>query len=825
MATKSMSRPPVNTAVVSKGKLKLPGAKPAPVVSRSASPSSTTVRVPRANPKPEPEVVIASGKKVTEGLGQPLAALPNKSCMQCKRFSQCHDENKSFSYLCTRFSQRILEARDIDADVSDIPDRQAYRQGKTLANPSKLLKGSENWTEAQGRAKERSLEKMMSRILESAGVVAQDARIDDRDLPTAPNFFTWITDPAYAGNLVKPWAKQIEHPTKLFNEYCPNPKCTDLKWWHNVPVDAKPHHFLEHVTFLEHGVCPRCAATKSEMVADGILKPYNELVGLAGQRASKTFSVMMQITYDLHRVLKSQNPQSMLGVAGSQILTGTFTALTFAQAKSNMWDPLFNMLSEATWFQNYHEMLDQIGKRIGVELFALKDTFLRYRHRNLLYAPSSPNMRTARGFTRMTGAVDEIGLMHNELAKNGKTRERMNASEIYNSIGNSLVTVREAALEALLMGHDNITMGYFYNISSPFSRKDMIMTLYERSRGSDTIYGYRAATWEMNPKIKRDGRLMTEKFRQDAIAAMRDFGAVPPISGAPFIRLSSLANTFHKKIGNDATLSTVIIKNQSGGNQTSGKLKFHRDYGGGPTVVAIDAGANFNSFAVAVIEKVGEKGNKGRVRFAGEILLSPEAPAHFPAIMRNVVQPLIQHYGASVLVADRWNSIHLLQQMEEEEGIAPLQHSLKYPEFERFRQGIYDEWLRLPALELKPKEALRLANQPGYPSAFNGKPISHLIYQMVAVQDVPNVTVMKPDAGTDDIFRAVVLGWHIATDPTMADYFVQAQGPRPSRTIGVVTRGRDGASGSVSNTMGVKRSFGMGGSNGNSMGAVRRASA
>jgi hypothetical protein len=688
------------------------------------------------------------------------------------------------------------------------------------------------WTPGQARSKERALERMIEQVLQSSGVVAQDSRIDDRDIPTAPNYFTWVTDTAFARTpSFTPWAKQIEHPTRLFNEWCPNPKCTDRKWWANVPVDASIEDFQDRVTFLEFGVCPRCHTTKSELVAEETFNPYNELAGLAGQRASKTFQVMLQVTYDLHRLLKSQNPQAMFNIAGSQQLQATFVALTFAQAKENLWDPLTNMLNDFPWFQQYHAMLDQTGRRIGVELYNLKDTYLRYRHRNLLYTPSGPNKKTSRGRTRVSAAVDEIGHMNMGLTKGGKAYDRMDAEEVYISLERSLTTVRDAAYKALIAGNNNIPMGYFYNISSPASQKDMIMKLHEQSRGSKTMYGYRAATWEINPTISRDSPIIVEAYRKNPVTAARDYAAIPPVSGSPFLMLSALKNTFHGKTGNDATLETRVFKNKSGGLQTTGKVKFHREYNGGPCGVFIDAGSVNNSFAVAVVEKCGEKGNKARVRFAAELILSKDAPAHFPSIIRNVVQPLIQHYSASVLCADRWQSIQLLQQMEEEEGITPLTHSLKYPEFEQFRQSaIYDNFMRLPALEVKPKEAMRLARQPGYPIPFAGKPIAHLLYQLVGVQDLPGVTVSKPEGATDDLFRAIVLGWHITTDPELAEHFATySQGTRRA-ILGVVARGREGSTGVVSNAMGAKRSYGTGGSSsssqgGGSLGMVRRAAA
>lgn len=776
--------------------------------------------------KPEPEVARAKkakGDKTNskkKPLGEALASTKTKSCLTCKHFTECKDERKRHSFLCTRFTPRVLSASAMDV----LTDHAVAKHKKLILPAGVAAPLNDGPLDPKvARTKERKLESMIKRVMESSGVIPQDARVDDRDLPTCPNFFTWVTDPDYAGNLVKPWAKQIEHPTKLFAEWCP--KCSDKKWFSNVPVDATPDMFAERVQFLHHGICPRCKTPKSELVEDGYLYPYNELAGLAGQRASKTFSFLLMVTYDLQRTLKAQNPQAMLGLPSSQQLVGTFAALTFAQAKENIWDPLHNMLYDATWFQRYHLMLDDIGARIGTELYAVKDTFARYRHRNLLYAPSGPSKRTMRGRTRITAGIDEIGWFQTGNTKSGKTSyERLDAEGVHDALGRSLLTVRSAAYKALMAGNENVPMGYMYCVSSPSSRQDMIMTLYNRSKNSKTVYGYRGATWEINPTMGRNDPVIVEAFRVNYTNANRDYGAVPPISGSPFLKLPALAEAFHRKSSAIELLPKTVIT-KSGIKQTSGKVHFLREYNGGPTVLSIDAGAVNNSFAICVTEKL--ENGRARLHAIGEILVSEDAPAHFPSIVNKVIQPLIQHFNSAVIVADRWQSMDLLSRMEQEENVTPVTLSLKYPEFARFRQeAIYDKKLKLPALEMKPKEAMRLARKPGYPAPFAGLPMSHLLYQLVAVQDLTGQTVLKPEGGTDDLFRAVVLGWHVATAEEYAEMFDLHEEVRAPRVLGRVAKGRETSSGVTNNSFGVKRSYGGGGggsSRSSAIGVMRRA--
>jgi len=1182
----------------------------------------------------EPEVTFKAGK--------PVEATADINCLACMNWTKCPSKKKGRKHACTRLKLYPIKSSSVAAK-------------KVNVNLGALDK------DAGLNKEERVISAMISRTLKGSGVIAADTRIDDGDIPTCPNFFTWLTEPRYMGTLQVPWAKQLEHPTKLLSEWCPNPKCTDTKWWDNVPVDATPGDIQERVTFLEHGFCPICKTRKSEWIKQGLLNPYNALAGLAGQRSAKTATAVMIVGYNLHRLLKSQNPSTMYGVMSSQMLTATFAALTFDQAKDNIWSSVYNMLTDATWFQNYHELLRDQCHRLGIEdVHSITNTYARYRHRNLLYHVSGPNKRTMRGKcirgnsiintnlgflrldelvkddgqvkvpaflidshkgprevshtyktqvqqtirvctkngieiegtpehpllvitpdlryvwrrldsmqpgdfivsttaknkpmfgeltttlevatilgymvanghrtslsssdpkvinrfkkcaeslrlevskhdgkipnwnltrgneetaasvlrnwdytatkasekvipptirmaskevihefleayfecdsgingrdgtkygadidlisaskelidqlqvlllhiygilgrqqtvvrdtnkglttyyilnlcgydaklfsgtfkrakinkykdrfkdvqpghrsdrrnvpyvreylwnvwenaravdtdgkrlrrlvsedgklllnsnrpacfsgvklangraalhcpefliyeddidswlptlrainseafrrvtnllemsahyeevasveviskeqyvydvtvpnghaftanglashnTRVEAMIDEIGWFLQQLkGKAGSDPERLDAKGTHEALDRSLLTVRAAAERLLLTGiNENVPMGYLYETSSPSSKNDMIMQRYESSRGSRTIYGYRMATWEANPTIPRHSSIIVEAYRDDPITAQRDYAAIPPVSGSPFVKLPSLKNLFSNKRENGGMLKTVRVTNHAGQAQTSGRIKKLRAHRGEPSLLALDAGSVNNSFAFAVLYT---NPNNGRVivPFLGEVFPSHEAPIHFPDIIDNVVDRLIEHYNVQVLMADRWQSALLLQEAGEKHEIGAFTRSVKYPDFDMFRQsGIYDGVLQLPMLENKPKDAIKMANAgSGYPGVFANQPISHLLYQLVAVNDIPNVSVTKPDGGTDDLFRALALGYSSIMDPEYAEFFMEQPGGI-KQAVGTMVGGLGfGGSANVSNSIGVAVGPGSGG--------------
>jgi hypothetical protein len=706
--------------------------------------------------------------------GKAIKATDQINCLGCMRWKKCPSKKKSYGYACSKIKLYPLKKESAPFSTKKVNiNLGASDKDKGLSK------------------EERVISELISRTLKGAGVIAADARVDDRDMPTSPNFFTWMTDPNYAGNIVTPWAKQIEHPTKLLGEWCPNKKCTDLDYWENVPVDATMGDIQERVTFLEWGICPKCGTRKSEHISRGKLKPYNALVGLAGQRLAKTFTACSLACYDEHRLLKSQNPQAMFGIPSSQVLTGTFAALTFEQAKNMVWSNMYNMMSDGTWFQRYTAMMKEQCYRLGIEdVVQISNTYARFRHRNLFYLCSGPSKRTMRGATRITAMVDEIGWFTVKLkaGKAGEDPERLDAKGVHDALDRSLGTVRNGAYNLLMSGgNENVSMGYLYEVSSPQSKTDMIMKRYEQSRGSITIYGYRMATWEGNPTMGRNSPLIEEAFREDPIAAMRDWGAVPPVSGSPFIKLSSLRNLFSTKRENGGIIKTVRISNSAGQPQTTGRIKKLRAHMGEPSVLALDAGSVNNSFALSVLYA---SNKTGRVicPLIGEVFPSLEAPIHFPDLVGRLMTQLIEHYNVGMVVADRWQSLMLLQTLAEEHNLGWAQRSLQYADFDNFRQSaIYDGNLLLPKLENKPREAIRMAGNTGYPGMFINQPMSHLVYQLVAVNDVPAVTVTKPDGGTDDLFRSLVLGYTAILDPEYAEFF--EGGPSQQAHIGVMVNG------------------------------------
>ena len=104
------------------------------------------------------------------------------------------------------------------------------------------------------------------------------------------------------------------------------------------------------IALLEHGKCPHCGATKLKLFKKGLLAPYWELALVAGQRSGKSAVLGMMGSYLTHRMIKLGRPNEVLGLLKSNVLHGTFVALTFQQAQQTLYEPYYGNILDSPWF-------------------------------------------------------------------------------------------------------------------------------------------------------------------------------------------------------------------------------------------------------------------------------------------------------------------------------------------------------------------------------------------------------------------------------------------------------------------------------------------
>lgn len=440
----------------------------------------------------------------------------------------------------------------------------------------------------------------------------------------------------------------------------------------------------------------------------------------------------------------------------------------------------------------YHAMLDDYGKRLGVEFFRKKDIYLKYMHKNLELYPAGPSKRALRGRTRWLAGTDELGWW--PIADEGnKDRERADGEEVYKALDRSLLTMRREIRTLFKKGYSNFLMPLNINVSSPSDQADMINRLVEKNKGSTRCLALRLPTWEVTPLFGRDNEEIVQAYKDDPVAAERDYGANPPLNSKKFIEKETACRVFSGQNRVKVTLERGLVNDKW---RRAGKLEECNPPQPCPaSLLSIDAGFSNNSFAGTVLYldkiKIGDSVKiTVRVPAIFEIQPAPGETLHYTRIYKNVLKKIIESFNVRYLFADRWNSIALLDQAAEDFSKVELvaaQYSVKYKDFVLARSYIEESKIVLPKINMD-LDKITLIDE--YPSYFADDPAAHLLFQMMTVKDVGS-TVVKGGNYTDDIFRALVLGISRVLDPKISDRLLELSAKvTRQKLVGAVTAGR-----------------------------------
>ena len=628
---------------------------------------------------------------------------------------------------------------------------------KSLASLKKTSRLSSSKASVRNEEQEdeiTSIQSICKAILSEKPV---QAKVDDRDVPLAPNFAAWCYRPEFMNlkDTTPPFPWQLKMGLDLYQEVCPY--CSDMDWWNNMPVDARVSDIRNKIVITRHGVCPRCKRTFADMMKDKAIEPYIILAACCGQRAGKSLIGSVMAAYQTHKFLKIDIAKEF-GLMPSSQFQATFTALVYDQVHRNFYSPYLALIQDSPWFNAYREMLDYYQQKYGEELYQVGERFVRFKHRRMTIMPKSPNVLFMRGFTSFMTAIDELGLFADSAANS----KRFDADGLFQTLSTSLLTVEGAWKQRMLKeGKYNLPKPISINISSPYSVSDKIMRLVHDSKSSHRIIGFKRATWEVNPTLPEDSDFVKDRFNQNYAMAMRDLACIPPASANPFIEDDDF--TLTKKVccldKNNLSLESFAGTTATGKSATLAKITgIHSK--GYPSILAVDAGSVDNSFAISIAQF-----NKGTIEFPvlQEIIPMRSKPINYSSVYDNILKKIIKDFNVKLFTTDRWQSLKFLHDVEEEFRIPTQQFSVKYADFQNFKEDLLAGRIAVPRLEMKAEDVLTTADV-SYPECYRGKPISHFVMEMLTVQDLGK-TVIKGMNRTDDIFRATILAHHFASMP------------------------------------------------------------
>lgn len=723
------------------------------------------------------------------------------SCLSCARYFSCKDENKSAAWICDKYQAQV------DAHIDDLKEQTVIaikditheiQEAPQIALPDDLT-GDDLYESVLAAIRSNSLTPI-------------DLDVDDSHLWEAPNYYEWCL--SGKGIKFKPFARQMWIALQLFGEMCPN--CSDPLWYAdptNIPVDYNSRDFPEHVQLMEHGVCPNCGHGKHQFVKDGSMRNTMELSACLGQRSGKSILTGSLASYHIHKLLKLVRPAEYYGLASSTTLTGTYVGLTLGRAFNLLWRPVYNTIMDSPWFKEYIHFMQDEGKRLGTELITVKDTYINFRRSNMLISPAAPDSGKLRGDTRIQAAIDELGFFR--FGSGSEDLVTINADEIHASLTNSLATVRTKATRMLKGGFDNVQQGLMINISSPSSVFDKIMTLVRQSEGSKTMLGVHLPSWEVNPDLTEED-LAHYKITLGLERFERDFGANPPLGDGVFFDPETIPPLF-KGRPNAVVYEPISRINKKGRTEKAVKLVSTKPLANQPpSLLAIDAGETNNSFSlvIGVPSLTGKElpntyikntvknkylkvsplntdlEHRVTIQAVIEVIPPENGKVNFSRMFKHVITPLLEPFNVKAVVADRWNSVLLLDELRENYDVDTFQYSLRYKDMELIRNMVETEnFLSLPRLEAKALMDVQNFQQRNYPHCFENRPLDHLGLQFLTVKDYGR-TVGKGSGMTDDSFRALALAcFFLGNVQFVCDYLLGAAKKRGNAGIGAIASG------------------------------------
>jgi len=356
--------------------------------------------------------------------------------------------------------------------------------------------------------------------------------------------------------------------------------------------------------------------------------------------------------------------------------------------------------------------------------------------------------------------VDELGWFNYD--PEGKQRSNTkDGTEVFRALHNSLTTLRAKANKRRKAGDYNVVDAVMVNVSSPSSKWDPIMTRASLAATNPRIYHTHFPSWEVNPDLTEEE--ICEEFAGDPEKLYRDFYAIPPDAASPFF--SDREFLENKVYSNEAKLDKPFAYHINTATDIDGmsvlqvSLADFKPDKLWPRVVAIDNGERKNSFALCMGRYLPEIEGclvEELVEVAPHDGLTVDlAWAHNEFVLK-----LVDGLNIPYIAYDRWNSGYSFYDLRVNKKVTAERYSLKWQDFRAFKEDLLGEniWFteREPNVTVSTLMQMKnLAQRALYPK-------THLLVQLLTVNEFGR-SVVKPEFGNDDLFRATVLCHYLIT--------------------------------------------------------------
>jgi hypothetical protein len=388
----------------------------------------------------------------------------------------------------------------------------------------------------------------------------------------------------------------------------------------------------------------------------------NEVICMLGKGSGKDHCSRISIAYTAYLLHCLRDPLGYYGKANGVYVDLLNLAVNAQQAQRVFFEPLKNLLLGSPYFNS-----------VGFEP-RVSEIFFFSRPVRLFSGHSESE--GWEGYEVLTIVLDEISAFKTDSELKGDTRAKGSASAIYNM---SKLSVMSRFPE----------VGKVILLSFPRYKGDFIQQRYfsSRQKNEPKTWSIKAATWEVNPTIKRSD-LESEYIRNPVEAASR-FECEPPTMEDAYFRDEDLVRKAFM-------YSDDPVDEEGRFHKWFNSSDAHRRF------IHIDLGFKRDRSALCMTHCAGFKEVKTsmgveklpviNVDLVYSWEAAPGEEINFASV-RQMIVDLCRKFDVAKVTFDRWQSIEMIQTLRAQ-GIAADFHSVKKTDYDTLMTSIYDTRLR-----------------------------------------------------------------------------------------------------------------------------------
>lgn len=369
---------------------------------------------------------------------------------------------------------------------------------------------------------------------------------------------------------------------------------------------------------------------------------YKYLILCLGMRSGKSRLLAWLAAYELFCLCTLKDPAEYYGLAKGSRITINIVATSTNTAEDAIYGHLKYMIKSS----------DLINEVINVDV---RKDYILCEEKNVKLQVLPSTSTTIVGRTSKANFIDEVDYFEETAGKRGAWEVLTRLSKATDTLG---------------------IHGKFIVSSSPKHPNSPIMTLLRDYKDNPKALCYHLPTWEVNPRHTFEE--LWELHKNNPAAFWRDFGCKPTVSTALMF-----PDEIKLEGENLALLNDYV------------DTRYLR-------VLAIDPAVRNDAFGIA-FGYIDEDNNivvDGAYRFVRH----DKQPFISPKEIKAYLEDIIRRYNIVAVVFDTWMYPELIEWMSEDLGLITVQHIVKKEDYDRVKELMENEQLKICEYDVLMKE-------------------------------------------------------------------------------------------------------------------------